>query len=418
MSVIIAYFLAIVLWIVTVPIARSVARSERDPRLEKLLMYGVTLHLLYAPLSTWVIDHYYGGITDYHKYIGQGVILAKNFDSFQFTLAGTHLQTVGASGVSVAIGIVFALIGQNNLAGMFIFGWFAFLGSVWFFKAYALTFPEGDHRRYARMIFYLPSILFWTAGISKESMMYVSLGLASYGIARILVRRPGGVIYMLLGAAIGIYVRPQELLVLAAAAGIATLFGQSTKKSFGGVRRIAMVLVQAGLLFVALNLTKKISGVFALKNVAQLNGQVASSVSYSSSPATYPIDVYHVMFDPLLYNAHGAGQRVASVENLILLTLIILSARRLRHLLRAAFMRPYVMTCILYTGVWMYSFAALGNLGIIERERVLMLPFLLVLLCIPVAPKGKPPQYPWEQARRVRRRQRRTSWSGHRPATT
>ena len=81
-------------------------------------------------------------------------------------------------------------------------------------------------------------------------------------------------------------------------------------------------------------------------------------------------------------------------------------------------MRPYVMVCILYCGVWMYSFAALGNLGIIERERVLMLPFLLVLLCIPVAPKGKPPQYPWEQPRRVRRRQGRTNWSGRRPATT
>jgi hypothetical protein len=171
------------------------------------------------------------------------------------------------------------------------------------------------------------------------------------------------------------------------------------------------------LTMVALNLTSHISGVFALKQVNQYNAQAGgatSAVPYSSSPARYPLDFYYVVLDPLMFNAHGSGQRVASVENFVILGLVLTSLRRIRFALRAAFMRTYVLASILYCLVWIYAFAALGNLGLIERERVLMLPFLLVLLCIPVAEKGRPRQYPWELSRR-RRRQRRGSWSQRSP---
>jgi len=45
----------------------------------------------------------------------------------------------------------------------------------------------------------------------------------------------------------------------------------------------------------------------------------------------------------------------------------------------------------------------LSNLGLIDRERVLMLPFLLVILAIPISPKDGPARYPWELRRRERR---------------
>ena len=60
------------------------------------------------------------------------------------------------------------------------------------------------------------------------------------------------------------------------------------------------------------------------------------------------------------------------------------------------------MLCFVYSIIFIYTFAALGNLGLIERERVMLLPFLLVLLCIPRAPKGSPPRYLWELRRKAR----------------
>ena len=123
---------------------------------------------------------------------------------------------------------------------------------------------------------------------------------------------------------------------------------------------------------------------------------------YSTNVATFPRDVYEVLFNPLPIHAHGSGQRVAALENLTIIILILASLRQLRILPRVAFARPYVMLCLVYSAAFMYVFAALGNLGLIERERVMLLPFFLVLLAIPRAPRGSPPRYPWELRRKTR----------------
>jgi hypothetical protein len=128
----------------------------------------------------------------------------------------------------------------------------------------------------------------------------------------------------------------------------------------------------------------------------------SSGVPYSTNLATYPRDVYEVLFNPLLFNAHGFGELVAALENSALIVLILLSLRNLRMVLRASFARPYVMLCLTYTLAFIYTFAALGNLGLIERERVMMFPFLFVLLCIPRTPKTQRVHFQWELRRRSR----------------
>ena len=90
----------------------------------------------------------------------------------------------------------------------------------------------------------------------------------------------------------------------------------------------------------------------------------------------------------------------------MIVVLVLASLRNLRMVPRAIFARPYAMLCLVYTGAFIYTFAALGNLGLIERERVLVLPFLLVLLCIPRSPRHQPARFDWELRRRERLRRR------------
>jgi len=167
--------------------------------------------------------------------------------------------------------------------------------------------------------------------------------------------------------------------------------------------------LQAALLIAAVTLSQqlgKTAPVFNLTQLNQNNTGVGSDVIYTPGPKGYFKDVYTVVFDPLPINAHGNTQRVAALENTIILVLILISLRRLRYVLRAAFLRPYVLLALMFTIAFPYAFAALGNLGLIDRERVLFLPFLLVLLAIPVSPKGSPPTLPWELSSRTRREQR------------
>ena len=419
----VAFPVAVILAFASVPIARRVARREGDPRLYGLLIAAAITHLVFSSVQLWVVDHIYHGITDYNRYINQGAVLARRFDHFDFSTAKVRppVQVLGQGSVSIAAAVVMAIIGVNKLALFYVFSWFAFLATLGFFRAFCFTFPEANHYRYAVLVFFLPSLLFWTAGISKETMMYMSMGLAASGAARVLAHKRGGAIFLVIGTIVGIYVRPQELLLFMGAFAAAGLFRRSDRaRTMRAVRRLAVMGLQAALLLAALSLAQQLAKhapVFNLNQLAKNNVGQHSSLNYHPGPAGYPKDVYTVVFDPLPINAHGSTQKVAAFENSVIIVLILISLRRIRKIPRAAFQRPYVLMCLLYSVAFPYFFAALNNLGLIDRERVLFLPFLMVLFAIPVSPKGSPPEFPWEYSEGKRKRRRRATRWGMAPVS-
>jgi hypothetical protein len=184
-----------------------------------------------------------------------------------------------------------------------------------------------------------------------------------------------------------------------------------------GRRTVSMVfmgVMVAVATFVTLHFLPGLHGSVDLNGLSKGNsgtgqGLGSSGISYSSSPLYYPRDVYTVLFDPLPFNAHGGGQLVEAAQNTVVLIVILKSLRNLRLLPRASLARPYLIMCTVYVAAFFYAFAALGNLGLITREATLNLPFLLVLLCIPRAPRGHPPRYIWELPRHERAARRRAA---------
>ena len=423
---IVALAIAGILFAVSRPIIRRISNAERNPWLAKVLTFSLVLHLLAAPLQIWVVDHLYGGIADWTQYLNKGAALARS----GFNLNYAHVTGIVGDGmVSIITGVVFRIIGVNQLATFVVFSWFSFLGLIFFYRAFSLTFTGANTRRYAILLFFLPSLIFWTADVSKEAIMTFSLGLCAYGAAKILARRRGGFALVILGGAIGAPVRANELLLLLAGFAVAMIIlPAGPRRNLGGLRRLGSILVLgallAGSVFITLHYLLHQGGSFSLNSIAKGNqgasrpGAVSSAVTYSSNPARYPKDVYTVLFDPELFNAHGNGERLAAVENLIIIGVILSSMRQLRIVIRAAFARPYVMLCGIFSVAFCYTFAALGNLGLITRERTLLFPFLLVILCIPRSPKGEPPEFEWELRRKARLERRRKGEQSKTPTGT
>jgi hypothetical protein len=407
---IVAFVVAAILFGLGRLVIRRVAYAEASPWLVGVLTASLVLHLLAAPSQIYVVDHFYHGIADWNRYVHQGALLAPNFRHFNFTTAGANVrQIVNDGSVSIAAGIVMTFVGINQLATFLVFSWLSFIGCVFFYRAFTLTFPGANHRRYAMMLFFLPSLIFWTADISKESLMMLSLGLISFGASKFLARKPGGFLLVVPGAFIGAYVRPNELLLIVAGFVVAMMIPTGgARKTYSAIRRLVSLVFLGALLYLSVAVTVKYlhhglnSNTLQTTNTNNAAQGSSGNIPYSTNFATYPRDIYEVLFNPLLIKAHGFGQRVAGLENSVIIVLILMSFRNLRMVPRAAFARPYVMLCAVYTATFLYTFAALGNLGLIERERTLMLPFLLVLLCIPRTPRGYPPRYDWELRRRAR----------------
>ena len=393
------------------PIIVRVAGAEAKPWLVSVLTASLILHLLCAPAQIFVVDHFYHGIADWIRYDSQGAKLAPGFRHLDFSLAPGDLRGIVNDGsVSIAAAIVYVLVGTNQLAAFLVFAWLSFLGAILFFRAFSLTFPGANTRRYAYLMFFLPSLLFWTADVSKEAIMTVSLGLVSYGAAKILARRSGGYTLLILGVAVGILIRPNELLLFVAGFVVAMMVSSSGGRRGDGSRRVLSLLVFGALLvlsaFLTVHYLSHSGGSLSLHQIQSNNvgNGHSGGIPYSTSPIGYPRDIYEILFNPLPFDFHGFGELIAAGENTVIVIILLASLRQLRMVPRAAFARPYVMMCTVYSLGFIYTFAALGNLGLIERERTLLLPFLLVLVCIPRSPKGQPPQYPWELRRRDRKR--------------
>ena len=417
---------AVLLWLGLI-IARKESARDAYPALRNVIVASVLLHLLCAPLQIFVVHHFYGGVADFTRYDHQGSVLADHWRAGHFTTSGAGLGNfVNDGSVSVYGGLVMTLVGPNQLAAFFVAAWLSFVGAVFFYRAFSVTFPRVDRRFYAWLIFLFPSILFWTADVGKESAMMFALGLTAYGMALVLARINRGYIYALIGGTIGLVVRPNELVLLVGGFAIAMVVralvrsGQLTQVRRGGPIRMigAFIFVVAAVVIVGITarhlihpLTNGKGGLgSALTKLSQnQNGTGAgfgsSGVPYSPNPLYYPRDVYTVLFDPLWFNARSVTQIIASIENTLIIAVFIYSLRRLRYLFRVCAQRPYVLVALIYCLGFFYAFAALGNLGLITRERTLVLPLLFAVFAIPVARRGERP-YPW-QVRRAKHKKTR-----------
>jgi hypothetical protein len=385
------------------------------------------VHLLAAPLQIWAVNHLYGGVADYTRYIYRGAALASPFRHFNFTLPPTLGGIVDNGSISIVAGVLFALVGINQAAAFLIMSFLSFIGIVCFYRAFTLTFSGAGHRRYGYLIFFLPSLIFWTADVSKEGIMIFLLGVLTYGCAQVLARQGGFRAWlMILAACAGsVFIRPNDMMLLLGGFTIAMIFRQpSPTVKFEPARRtISLVVLTTGVAVVMFLTLHFLPGLHGSVNLTQINknnqgpgsGFGSSGVSYSGSPAAYPRDVYVVLFDPLPFNAHSGGEKFQALQNTVLLVVLLTSLRRLRILPRAAFARPYLIMCFVFVVSFCYFFASLGNLGLIAREATVMVPLYLAILCIPRGRRHRPPRYMWELTRGQRLARRRAAAGGRAP---
>ncbi len=410
---VIALLIGIALFALGLVVIRRVAEAERDPWLVKALTVCLFLHLICAPLQIWVVDHLYGGVADYLRYDSQGALLANGFRHFDFSLAPAHLGGIVSNGsVSIVTGVVMAILGVNQAGAFLVFSWLSFIGIIYFYRAFTLTFSKEGSHRYGYLVFFLPSLVFWTSDVSKEALMVFLLGLTSYGCARVLAHRRGGYVLVLAASAGGAFIRPNQQLLALGAFTIAMLFrpGSESNRFEPGRRTTGLIVLAAmvGLaLFVTLHFLPGTNGSISLTSIAHNNsgtgaGFGSSGVTYSANPVYFPKDVFVVLFDPLPFNAHSSGEWLEAAENFVLVAVVLASLRQLVILPRAALARPYLIMCLVFTASFAYAFAALGNLGLITREAAVVLPSFLVLLCTPRGPRHRPPRYVWELSRRER----------------
>ena len=393
----VALFLTPVLLAASWPAFVRQARRERDQRLAQLLMLALCLKLFGSLVRYWVAIYVYDGFADALMYHDVGTNLAMRFRGGDFS---TGLDSLSSTDfIRFFTGLVYTVTGSSVYAGFLLYSWLGFWGMFYLYRAFVTAVPDGNRRSYARLLFFLPSMLYWPSSIGKEAWMLFCLGLAAFGTARLLTGRPWRGL-ALAGTALwlGALVRP-HVTGMAALALVAAYLVARPPRRLGALGPVVKLFALIALLAVAGLLLGKASSYLLEKGIdpqdgvsnvlgesARRTGQGGSSFNAPTaigSPAKLPLAVVTIFFRPFPFEAHNAQVAVTALESTLLLCLTVARRRGIWQALRHPRRRPYVAFVVVYSLLFVFAFSSIANFGILARERTQVLPFFLVLLAVP-----------------------------------
>jgi hypothetical protein len=380
---------------ISVPLIRRAARFEVDPRIAQLLWIALGCKLLAAVARYAVAFGLYDGAADASEYHDVGALLARQFLEGDFAIdLGRPVQGTGF--IQILTGGVYTITGATDLGGFFVFSWLGFWGLYLFHRAFVQAVPHGDHLRHARLVFFLPSLLFWPSSIGKEAFMCLGLGLCAYGAARILTGARGGLLAFVGGLVALSFVRPHVAALVAAGLllGYVVRPHRGNRAGLAPFMKLIGVAVLSGVLVLAVGELESYMGVDAfdqesvqltLDEVTQQTGQGGSYIEGTRtdlSPSRFPSAFINVVFRPFPWEASNAQSLIASLEGLFFVFLFAAGARRLVRNRSRVLETPYLAFCACYAVLFVYGFSSFANYGILVRQRVQVLPFLLAILCL------------------------------------
>lgn len=347
--------------------------------LERLAATGAFLYLTYRV--------YYAA--DTISYIRGARLLAHDF------YATGHLRLLhpvwSNNFVIMLASDLFVLLWPSAVLGTFVFSLLALVGQYLAYRAYTIAFPAANRTVAAVALLLMPSLVFWSAALGKDSLTLLFLGLVLYSTAR-LERgfEIGSLTGLLAGLAGTFLVRPH----VGAMVLLALLVPYTILRPGRGFSGVAVKFVMVPLLFVAtLYLTLNAAVFVKLQGVEQVAPMLHQMTRLNQlgagsafGPASLPLRLLQaplLFFRPLPWEVNSPQSAIAGAEALFLLCLCWRLRRRLWQLLFHQRLSLFAWFVVAFLGEFYLVFsAAMSNFGLLARERVMGLPFLLILFCL------------------------------------
>ena len=275
-----------------------------------------------------------------------------------------------------------ALPGEHMLDIALIYGLFSFSGLVFFLRT-ASTLAGPAYPSILIWVYplaFMPGMSFWTSAIGKDAPMFLAILLTAFGACR--PRERWG--YIAAGLAIALPIRPQIAVVMGLGAASAFLLASNIRGSIRLAGLLAILLAGAvAAPFAASYLhVESLDREYLSDYVAdtqrglEIGGSAVEMEHYS-----FPVQVFSYLYRPAIIESGTPIQRLAAVENTVLLGLTFALIVKLSQSWRAIFRQPALVFCATYFVVGVAASAVLtANLGMAERQKEQFMPCLFLML--------------------------------------
>lgn len=309
-------------------------------------------------------------------------VVAKNMDYGTFI---NSLFTGEGTSFMHALNFIPAhLLGMSFLSNTMFYSLLGFMGITYFFLITVRSIPLNKTiNGYVLfpLIFFLPNLHFWSAGVGKDTTLFLCIGMFVYGIMKPLTRIPLLLMSMLLAMAI----RPHIVLFLMLGFGLAYIFGGKISIAQRAVFSVVLLGIGIAILPSVMEFAKiEEASAESFDKFADAKATVLSRASSGSaidvSAYPFPLKVLTFLFCPFFFDVRNLNGLIASLENLVLVIVFIKAMRT--SPLKALIKAPFVIKGLVFfliVGTLAFS-QSLGNVGIMIRMRNMFLPGLLIYL--------------------------------------
>jgi hypothetical protein len=360
--------------------------TRQHPSLRRLMAVGLLAKMAAAGLYVTMVVRLYNYSADMPHYFYTAQGLATSYAQTGILTVPTPLW--GTNFPSFLAQCIFAVTGISLPVAMVIFASLSFWGAYFIYRAFCIGFPDATRfDLLATVAFLLPSCVFWTASISKDAVVMLGAGIATYGFARV-HHRLGlqGYVLLVTGLAITMTVRPHMAGILAIAFFFPYLFGANRTGMSGLALKVLGIPALVALTWVFVSRAQTYvemrdfsEGKSAVMQVAKNNSGMGAS-TYGESLGSRMALAPFLLIRPFPFEVRNFQAAFASIEGLWVLVMFVRRRKVLYRTLTRIRSNVFAMFLVLYTIEFTVIYAAATtNFGLLNRQRVMLMPFTLML---------------------------------------
>ena len=366
----------------------SIARLTRHrPGLRQLMILSFTTKIACTGAYTALLYIYYGNGADATTYFDLGKKWAAFFSVHgSFPVQGS---VWGTSFINLLTGFLVSVLGSSFPAISVLYAAAGFWGIYFFYRAFVEAFPNTRKEFAALLLFLLPSCQFWTAGIGKDALMMLSIGVAAFGFTQLMASRiVRGFAYVGPAMLLAAFTRPH----VAGMVAIAMLFPYTFAKGRHGVvsalsKVIGIPAMAAGVAYLVtnasrlLNVDSAVGGVQRIEKLGVDTMHGGSAFGSGQSVAVKLLLSPFLMFRPFPWELPNALALAAIVEGLFLFYFLWRARHAVIEQLLNWRSHPFFTFAVSFGIIYCLVFSlALSNLGLLIRQRTQYTPLLLILI--------------------------------------
>ena len=281
------------------------------------------------------------------------------------------------------------ILGGTYLDYFLLFQAFGFWGVVLMMRIFEEIHIELGTKQspFTYLLFFLPSIHFWTSAIGKDAPLFLAASLAVWSAMQLRRR------FIAFGLSILIMVLFRPYIALAALMALALSAFIDPRNSVG--TKLVLLLAAFAAVVPVLGTVENtfrvdVTSAESVSDFFQYQSEISAQDEGGSAVvgASYPVRIFSLLFRPLFVDANGAFGLIASLENLFLMFILFQMLRNfgsVKKLVRSVFFvrfgSIFAVVLILLLGFVYY------NVGLGLRQKVMFMPGLLTLFVAVLAVK-------------------------------